>query len=90
MPIEKKILWAGYQYLKEKFDLKTPPHFRRTAIAEQWKHVVTKTGVLEEHVLPLSYNPGDETFDHIEFALKYEGLDLVFFSTLFEKLDRLK
>ena len=75
--MSKLKFWAGYQHLRVKFDLKTPPYFRRTAIAEQWKHFVTKTGVMEDHVLPISYDPGNETFDHIEFALKYEGLDLL-------------
>lgn len=78
--------WVGYQHLREMFDLKTPPHFRRTAVAEQWRHVVTKTGATEDHILPLSYDPGNETLDHIEFALKYEGLDLALFSALFEKI----
>lgn len=37
-----------------------------------------------ESVYPLSYWPGEGTGDHLEFALKYDGVNMGILSTLFE------
>jgi len=71
---------AGYAFLIEKY---------RLSAMRNW-HVssVSQAGMLRsiihegqaESVFPLSYWPGDNIGDHLEFALKYDGVNLAILS----------
>ncbi|MDR3553544.1 MAG: Fic family protein [Syntrophobacteraceae bacterium] len=75
---------AGYAFLVEKYRLCVLPNWHMSS--------VSRTGVLRsniqdgqvESVYPQSYWPGDSTGDHLEFALKYDGVNLGILSALFE------
>jgi hypothetical protein len=41
-----------------------------------------------EETFPSSYDPGDADVDHLIFALKYDGVDLVVLARLFRRIDR--
>jgi len=41
---------------------------------------------LTEEVYPVRYWPGDATCDHLEFALKYDGVNLAILASLFERM----
>lgn len=77
---------VGYHFLKEEFSLQVPPHYRRTEVTDKSTALVSKTDTSEEYFLPARNYPGDTVFDHIEFALRYEGLNLTYFAALFEIL----
>lgn len=75
---------AGYAFLVEQYRLDVLPNWHRS--------LVSQTGTLRraiqdgqvESIYPLSYWPGDRTGDHLEFALKYDGVNLGLLSALFE------
>lgn len=77
---------AGYALLIERYDLSALPNWHTAS--------VSLTGMLRravqdgqvESVYPNSYWPGDGTGDHLEFALKYDGVNLGILSALFDLL----
>lgn len=77
---------AGYEALRQQYDLKALPHFRTSYITSRWDKLVTKTKAHEVHFLPASYDPGPSLGDQLEFALKYEGIHLELLARLFEKV----
>ena len=77
---------AGYAFLIEQYRLNILPNWHRS--------LVSPTGILRstvqdgqvESIYPQSYWPGDTTGDHLEFALKYDGVNLGILSTLFDSV----
>ncbi len=75
---------AGYAFLIEQYDLSALPNWHTSS--------VSPTGTLRraiqdgrvESVYPQSYWPGDGTGDHLEFALKYDGVNLGMLSAIFD------
>ncbi|WP_045221709.1 Fic family protein [Desulfonatronum thioautotrophicum] len=75
---------AGYAFLIEQYGLSALPNWHTSS--------VSPTGTLRsivqdwrvESVYPQPYWPGDATGDHLEFALKYDGVNLGLLSALFE------
>ncbi|NLC71610.1 MAG: cell filamentation protein Fic, partial [Desulfuromonadaceae bacterium] len=75
---------AGYAFLVEQYGLSAVPNWHTSS--------VSPTGTLRRDfqdgqmtsVYPQSYWPGDGTGDHLEFALKYDGVNLGILSALFE------
>jgi len=75
---------AGYAFLIERYELSVLPNWHTSS--------VSPTGTLRraiqdgqvESVYPQSYWPGDGTGDHLEFALKYDGVNLGILSALFD------
>ncbi len=78
---------AGYSNIIRRFGLSVLPNWHTSA--------VSPTGTLRseirdgqvESVYPQSYWPGDGTGDHLEFALKYDGVNLGVLAALFEVMD---
>ncbi len=76
---------AGYAFLIE--------HYRLNVLPNWHTSLVSPTGTLRstiqddgqvESVYPQSYWPGDRAGDHLEFALKYDGVNLGILSAFFE------
>ena len=75
---------AGYSFLIERYGLSAVPNWHTSS--------VSPTGTLRRDfqdgqmtsVYPQSYWPGDGTGNHLEFALKYDGVNLGILSALFE------
>lgn len=75
---------AGYTFLTSRYNLSALPNWHTSA--------VSATGTLRrdvqdgqvKSVYPEVYWPGDGTGDHLEFALKYDGVNLGLLSALFE------
>jgi len=75
---------VGYAFLIEKHGLNVLPNWHSSSISQ--------TGTLRsiiqdgrtETTYPLSYWPGNSTVNHIEFALKYDGVNLEILSALFD------
>jgi hypothetical protein len=75
---------AGYQALKERFGISSLPLAHTSYIRRQGGvHVETEGGRTVRH-LPLSYAPEDSAPGHLEFALKYDGINLEVLRAVFE------
>jgi hypothetical protein len=77
---------AGYGWLIEKFDLRVRPQSVAAVI-----DTAEKTRVADRHArtqtlrFPPAYRPDDSLRAHLQFALRYEGVNLEVLSALFEK-----
>lgn len=78
---------AGYSRLVEEFGLDCMPHWHRSLIDEG--NASRKTVEADQHTLDIfsqSYWPGPRWVDHLEFALKYDGVNLALLWATFHAL----
>lgn len=75
---------VGYCALINYYDLLMPYPQQFALIAKKNKRYQTE----EWHVFPPIYKPKETLYAHLQFAIKYEGLNLLFFKRLFEKIDQ--
>lgn len=74
---------AGYGALLQKYGLDVVPHWHRSFVdAGSARRIETDSGTTEE-TYPSKYWPGDGLGDHLEFALKYDGVNLSILDSLF-------
>lgn len=73
---------VGYGALIEKYNLKVPISNRIALISKKNRKYTTE----QWQVLTPRHEPKDTLYDHLVFALKYEGIQLLFFKKLVEKL----
>jgi Fic family protein len=82
---------VGYAAIIEKLELAMPVPALKAMVSEKNHQLKTDAWI----VLPIAYLPQDHSgltrmealFNHLVFALKYEGVDLLLFSKLQEKLN---
>ena len=77
---------AGYAFLIDQYRLNVLPNWHRSTVSQTGSLRSTIQDGRVESVYPLSYWPGEGTGDHLEFALKYDGVNLGILSTLFETI----
>lgn len=78
---------AGYAFLIEKYKLNVIPNWHISLISQlAIKNTVVQDGKVET-TYPQSYWPGDRTVDHLEFALKYDGINIAILAELFHVID---
>jgi Fic/DOC family len=77
---------AGYEALIDRYDLEVIPNQHKSFVAATGTHRIESTGGVIEEVYPSKYWPGDTMADHLEFALKYDGVNLAILAGLFRKL----
>lgn len=78
---------AGYAFLMEKYKLDAIPNWHSSRIGPTGiRSEIIQDGLIET-TYPLSYWPGARDGDHLEFALKYDGLNLASLSIIFEVID---
>ena len=75
---------AGYAFLIEQRDLSAFPNWHSSSVSPTGTLRSTIQDGQVESVYPQSYWPGDGTGDHLEFALKYDGVNLGILSALFD------
>ena len=75
---------AGYVALIDAYRLPAP--FPRQKMAIGLKHTIIKS--MGWHLLTPRHQPEETLIGHLEFALKYEGIDLCILKKLFEVIDR--
>jgi hypothetical protein len=75
---------AGYAFLIEQYGLSVLPNWHTSSVSPTGTLRSTIQDGQVESVYPLSYWPGDRTGDHLEFALKYDGVNLGILSALFD------
>ena len=76
---------AGYAFLIERYELRSIlPNWHTSSVSPTGGlHSTIQDGHVES-VYPQSYWPGDGMGDHLEFALKYDGVNLGLLAALFE------
>ncbi len=74
---------AGYAFLTERFSLSALPNWHTSSVSHTGTMKATIQDGQEQTVYPQSYWPGDGTGDHLEFAIKYDGVNLGILSALF-------
>lgn len=78
---------SGYSFLIQQFDLQVLPHYRASEVGGSKHQKIVETDGRIREVYPNSYWPGDEKLNHLEFALKYDGINLEILSEVFSKAD---
>ena len=75
---------AGYAYLLENFGLTGMPHWHTSFVSSSGTHrSKVQDGAIED-IYPTRYWPGEKIGDHLEFALKYDGVNLGLLAQIFE------
>ncbi|MBD3167669.1 cell filamentation protein Fic [bacterium] len=78
---------AGYAELVRRYNLEVVPNRHRSWVATTGTHTIHTSGDIVEEIYPLKYRPGDEVGKHLEFALKYDGVNLGILAALFEAVE---
>lgn len=79
---------AGYAHLVKKYAVNAPALLHASWVDEVSTRRAILVGMTIEETFPIAYDPGDSDFDHLIFALKYDGVDLAVLARLFRWLDR--
>ena len=75
---------AGYAALINLYGLEVIPNWHRSLVTTSGIHRINSTGNVIEEVYPPKYWPGNTLGDHLEFALKYDGMNLAILAGLFQ------
>ncbi len=81
----------GYRALVELFNLRVLPHYRWSYTSTKWekKEIKLKKKNLEIHIYPPSFKiDPNQTIQHLEFALKYEGLHLLLLKEIMNQIPK--
>ena len=78
---------AGYAALVEMLDLDVITNWHESTVAATGTHRVVRKGDIIQEVYPQGYWPGETVGDHLEFALKHEGVSLEVLAALFRAAD---
>ncbi|MES2615184.1 MAG: Fic family protein [Bdellovibrionota bacterium] len=79
---------VGYKAICDKLDLSTLPNYCESYIVKQGRGKIIIEGHREIRLYPKSYalNNENDTIAHLEFALKYEGINLEIITAFFKKI----
>ena len=77
----------GYGWLVERFDLKVLPHYCSSFSSRSRRRTVERPDGYFEEYYPTSRATATSTLDHLEFAVKNEGVNLGILKACFQKLD---
>lgn len=78
---------AGYLALVERYGVSVLPNWHQSYVGTRGtRRIDTTGGAVRETYLP-TYWPGDSLGDHLEFALKYDGVHLGILASLFRAVD---
>ncbi len=77
---------AGYTYLLRRFGLTAMPNPHRSFVASTGSRKQYVQGDHVEEIYSLHYWPGETIGDHLEFALKYDGVSLSSLNIIFDAI----
>lgn len=77
---------AGYAYLLEKLAIAGIPNWHRSTVSAKGTHSVTMQDGFVDEVFRTQYWPGESVGSHLEFALKYDGVNLALLAKIFEEI----
>lgn len=79
---------AGYAYLLDKMELTGMSHWHTSFVSSSGAHrSKVQDGAIED-IYPVRYWPGEKVGDHLEFALKYDGVNLGLLIQIFKKVSQ--
>lgn len=76
---------AGYVALAERFKLRVLRNWHRSHVSTSKVYRTHTHGGSVDEVYPATYWPGESLGDHLEFALKYDGVHLAQLDLLFQR-----
>lgn len=79
---------AGYAYLLEKLAIVGIPNWHRSSVSTAATHSEKVQDGFVDEVFRTQYWPGEKVGDHLEFALKYDGVNLALLARIFEKVSQ--
>ncbi len=79
---------AGYTYLLEKFALAGMPNWHRSSVSTTGTHFSKIQDGFVNEVFRTQYWPGEKVGDHLEFALKYDGVNLGLLAQIFKHISQ--
>ena len=81
---------VGYKAIIDKLELHTLPYYRESYIAHQGRGKTIIDNHHEIHIYPKTYALKNENdlLEHLEFAIKYDGINLEIIKALFEKIEK--
>ena len=74
---------AGYAQLIKQYDLPVLPHWHESAVGTTSSHRIEPTNDTVQETYPGRHWPGEALADHLEFALRYDGINLLILAKLF-------
>lgn len=74
---------AGYTFLLETFKLTGMPNWHTSSVSTTGTHRSKIQDGLVDEVFRTQYWPGEKVGDHLEFALKYDGINLGLLARIF-------
>ena len=74
---------AGYAYLLDRFVLTGMPHWHTSFVSSSGTHRSEVKDGATCDIYPARYWPGETVGDHLEFALKYDGVNLGLLAQIF-------
>ncbi len=75
---------AGYTRLLKMFEHNCIPNWHTSFVSSTGSHRSKVQGPSVEDTYPQKYWPGDKLGDHLEFALKYDGVNMSLLKCIFE------
>ncbi|MFC2144736.1 Fic family protein [Actinomycetota bacterium] len=84
----KKYRPAGYYRLIKQCKFDVIPHWHKSMVSTSGIHKINTNVKVVEEVYPPKYWPGDSLGEHLEFALKYDGVNLAILMRIFEKINK--
>lgn len=75
---------AGYAYLLESYGLTGVPHWHTSSVSSSGAHRSRVEDGVVQDIYPARYWPGERVGPHLEFALKYDGINLALLTRIFE------
>ena len=78
---------AGYAALVEDLGIAVLPNWHKSFIASGNTHRIETTDGMVWETYPSKYWPGDGLGDHLEFALKYDGVNFATLACIFQTAD---
>jgi len=75
---------AGYEALISRYQLEVIPNWHCSFVAATNTHRIDTTAGITKEIYPSRHWPGQSVGDHLEFALKYDGINLAILAGIFE------
>lgn len=79
---------AGYAALINRYQISVIPHWHKSMVTSSGVRRIDTSGAVTVEFFTATYWPGDGVGDHLEFALKYDGINLGILASLFEKVEQ--
>ncbi|GMT43298.1 MAG: cell division protein Fic [bacterium] len=79
---------AGYAYLLKKLDFAGMPNWHTSSVSTTGTHYSKIQDGFIDEVFRAQYWPGEKIGDHLEFALKYDGVNMGLLKRIFEHVPK--